>query len=150
LADAADTNLELFKLYLETAEKVSDRRADANTWMLSVNSAIVALYGYLSQDGASVGDFEKSVWLWAIPATGILVCLAWAALLSSYSKLNEAKFAVLQEIEASLPLALFTREQAVYEAMGRRPFSGIEKKIPFALVVLYGMLLVASLANAVR
>jgi hypothetical protein len=95
LPDAKDTNLELYKLYLETAETVSERRATANTWMLSVNSAIVALYGYLSEAGASVGDFEKSVWLWAIPVTGILVCLAWAALLSSYSKLNAAKFTVL-------------------------------------------------------
>jgi hypothetical protein len=95
LPDAADLNLELYKLYLETAEKVSERRADANTWMLSVNSAIVALYGYLSEAGASVGDFEKSVWLWAIPVAGILVCLAWATLLSSYSALNRAKFTVL-------------------------------------------------------
>ena len=44
LPDAADLNLELYKLYLETAETVSERRAAANTWMLSVNSAIVALY----------------------------------------------------------------------------------------------------------
>lgn len=149
MPDAADLNLELYKLYLETAEKVSERRADANTWMLSVNSAIVALYGYLSEAGASVGDFEKSVWLWAIPVAGILVCLAWATLLSSYSALNRAKFTVLHEIEATLPFALFTREQAVYKEMGRRPFSGIEKRIPFAFVVLYGLLLIAFLAQAV-
>jgi hypothetical protein len=36
-----------FELYLATAEKISDRRVQANTWMLSVNRAIVALYGYL-------------------------------------------------------------------------------------------------------
>ena len=35
---------ELYKLYLATAEKVSDRRAQANAWMLSVNSAVVGLY----------------------------------------------------------------------------------------------------------
>jgi hypothetical protein len=38
-----DPKLALFELYLATAEKVSDRRAQANTWMLSMNSAIVAL-----------------------------------------------------------------------------------------------------------
>jgi hypothetical protein len=44
---------ELYKLYLATAEKVSDRRAQANAWMLSVNSAIVGLYGYLGEGRAS-------------------------------------------------------------------------------------------------
>jgi hypothetical protein len=37
-----DPKLAIFELYLATAEKVSDRRAQANSWMLSVNTAIVA------------------------------------------------------------------------------------------------------------
>ena len=43
VADDKDPKLALFELYLATAEKVSDRRAQANSWMLSVNSAIIAL-----------------------------------------------------------------------------------------------------------
>ena len=39
MTDAKDPKLALFELYLATAEKVSDRRAQANAWMLSVNSA---------------------------------------------------------------------------------------------------------------
>jgi hypothetical protein len=50
VAEANDPKLSMFELYLATAEKVSDRRAQANAWMLSVNSAIVALYGYLQTD----------------------------------------------------------------------------------------------------
>ena len=46
MTDAKDPKLALFELYLATAEKLSDRRAQANSWMLSVNSAIVGLYGY--------------------------------------------------------------------------------------------------------
>jgi hypothetical protein len=62
--------------------------------MLSVNSAIVALYGYLQPDKIAVGAGQKAIWPWAIPAAGAIVCLAWAALLSSYRKLNRAKFEV--------------------------------------------------------
>jgi len=65
-----DQKLALFELYLATAEKVSDRRAQANAWMLRVNSAIVALYGYLQADKTAVGAAQKAVWLWAIPARG--------------------------------------------------------------------------------
>jgi hypothetical protein len=63
-----DPKLALFELYLATAEKVGDRRAQANSWMLSVNSAIVGLYGYLQVDKMAVGVAAKAVWLWAIPA----------------------------------------------------------------------------------
>jgi hypothetical protein len=57
--EAKDPKLALFELYLATAEKVSDRRAQANSWMLSVNSAIVALYGYLQADKMDVGVGQK-------------------------------------------------------------------------------------------
>ena len=120
MTDAKDPKLALFELYLATAEKVSDRRAQANTWMLSVNSAIVALYGYLQADKMAVGAAQKAVWLWAIPAAGAIVCLAWVALPTSYRKLNRAKFTVLTEIEADLPVALFTREREAYRRDRRR------------------------------
>jgi hypothetical protein len=56
-----------------------------------------------------------------------IVCLAWTALLTSYRKLNRAKFAVLTEIEADLPVALFTREREAYRRGQRRSLSDIER-----------------------
>jgi hypothetical protein len=94
--------------------------------MLSVNSAIVALYGYLQSDKLAVPTGQKTVWLWAIPAAGALVCIAWTALLSSYRKLNRAKFAVLQEIEADLPLQRFKREREVYRLDHPHSLSSVE------------------------
>jgi hypothetical protein len=112
-----DIELALFELYLATAEKVSDRRAQANSWMLSVNSAVVALYGYLQADKMAVSAAQKGVWLWAIPAAGAIVCFAWITLLTSYRKLNRAKFTVLTQIEVDLPIRPFTGERKAY----RRP-----------------------------
>jgi hypothetical protein len=71
--------------------------------MLSVNVAIVALCGHLQADKTAVGAAQKTVWLWAIPAPGAIVCMAWVVLLISYRKLNRAKFTVLTEIEHDLP-----------------------------------------------
>jgi hypothetical protein len=110
-----DPKLALFELYLATAEKVSDRRAQANSWMLSVNSAIVALYGYLQADKMAVGAGQKAVWLWAIPVAGAIVCLACGALLVSYRKLNRAKFEVLMQLEKDLLVLLFTQERDTYQ-----------------------------------
>jgi len=124
-----DPKLVLFELYLGSAEKVSDRRAQANASILSVNSAIAALYSYLGAEKLAVTAGQKAVWLWAIPVAGAIVCAAWGVLLTSYRKLNRAKFAVLQEIEADLPLQPFKRERDVYTLDRRRSVSYIETAI---------------------
>lgn len=54
MRDCKDPGFAMFELYLATAERVSDRRAQAHAWMLSVNSAIVGLYGYLQADKMAV------------------------------------------------------------------------------------------------
>ena len=141
MTNSKDPKLALFELYLATTEKVSDRRAQANSWMLSVNSAIVGLYGYLQADKMAVAAAEKAVWLWAIPAAGAIVCLAWAALLASYRKLNRAKFAVLAQLEAGLPVPPFTREREIYQSDKRRSLSQIERWIPGCFVLLYAVML---------
>jgi hypothetical protein len=79
----------MYELYLGTAEKVSDRRAQANSWMLNVNSGIVALQGFLQSVSA------------ALPVAGLIICVAWAALLKSYREINRAKFAVLSGSRSS-------------------------------------------------
>lgn len=66
---------ELYKLFQETTEKVSDRRAKANTWMLSVNSALVALYTLFEQGEEFIGTLGLYLWLVATPVAGVIICL---------------------------------------------------------------------------
>jgi hypothetical protein len=141
MADPGDPKFALFQLYLATAEKVSDRRAQANSWMLSVNSAIVGLYGCLQ----AVGTAQKAIWLWAIPAAGVIVCAAWAALLASYRDLNRAKFTVLAQLEAELPVPPFTREREIYKSDKRTSFSQIERWIPGCFILLYATMLATAI-----
>jgi len=145
MADNEDRKLAQFELYLATAEKVSDRRAQANSWMLSVNSAIVGLYGYLQADKLGSSAAQKAIWLWAIPAAGVIVCMAWAALLASYRKLNRAKFAVLSQLEADLAVRTFTREQEIYKSDKRTSLSEIERWIPGCFILLYAAMLAAAI-----
>jgi len=148
MTDGKDSKFAIFEVYLATAEKVGDRRAQANSWMLSVNSAIVALYGYLQSDKLAVSAPQKLVWPWAIPAAGVIVCLAWSVLLKSYRELNRAKFAVLAELEKDLPASPTTREREIYKEHGRRSLSQIESLIPGCFVLLYAIMLVAALLTA--
>ena len=115
--------------------------------MLSVNSAIVALYGYLQADKMAIDAAHKAVWLWAIPAAGTIVCLVWVALLTSYRKLNRAKFAVLKEIEADLTIALFTLERETYRRDRRWSLSNVERLIPSCFALLCAVILVAAVVT---
>jgi hypothetical protein len=144
MTNVCDAKFAMFELYLATVEKATDRRASANSWMLSVNSAIVALYGYLQSDKVVDGATQRA-WLWVIPAAGAIVCLAWMALLVSYRKLISAKFDVISELEASLPTSPFTQERKIYEKEGRRSLSQIEILIPVCFAVLYMVMLILHL-----
>ena len=148
MADLEDSKLAIFRLYVATAERVSDRRAQANSWMLSVNSAIVSLYGYLQADKVVVGVAQKTVWLWAIPAAGVIVCIAWIALLTSYKKLNRAKFAVIKQLEADLLIPPFAREREFYHSDRRWSLSSVESLIPSCFILLY--IVVLALAIVVQ
>jgi hypothetical protein len=134
---------ELYKLYKETTEKVSDRRATANTWMLSVNSALVAFYALMEKGKEIVGSSGRQLWLIALPVAGFIICMAWAALLVSYRKVNHAKFQILMEMEQHLPYALYTREDQINKDIKRWNLSSIESGIPWAFGLLYAFLAIA-------
>jgi hypothetical protein len=76
--DVAQQYLELYKLAVEMADRVSARRAVANSFFLTVNTALAALLGS--------GSFR-----WYVSVAGIVFAVTWWALLRSYKELNAAK-----------------------------------------------------------
>ena len=56
--------LDQYKLYVEMADRISSRRATANSYFLSVNSAILAFVGYLTSKDATAE-------LWLLAAAGV-------------------------------------------------------------------------------
>ena len=126
--------LDQYKLYVETADRVSQRRTAANNHLLTVNVFLVSLYGLFS-------SFQNDqLWLLVVPAAGILVCFTWYMLILNYRKLNTAKFLVIHELEEHLPAALFDREWELAErgkGKAYTPLTHIEQRIPLIFAVLY-------------
>jgi hypothetical protein len=126
--------LEIYKVYVASADKVSERRATANNYLLTVNSFLVTLYGL------AAGLDPTALWRATVPIAGILVCATWWALIRNYRNLNTAKFAVIHELEAHLPVGVYAREWQHADA-GRsavyRPLTHIEQWIPLIFGVLY-------------
>ena len=142
-APTSEAALEQYKLYVEMADRISARRQTANEFFLSVNTAIVALLGYLRtvQENSGVGQLY-----WLVAAAGIALAYMWYRLVRSYKDLNSAKFDVIHEIEQALPLRPYDRE---WEKVGRGknpklylPFTNVERGVPWIFLVLHSVALV--------
>lgn len=130
--------LEQYKLYVEMADRISQRRTSANTYFLSVNSAILAFVGYLT-----IGSEPKYMWLLAL--AGCLMTLFWYNIVISYRNLNSAKWQVVQDIEKRLPISPYDAE---WDAVQRgenpklyRPISHIESWVPWVFLFLHFVVL---------
>ena len=133
--------LELYKLAVEMADRVSARRGLANTFFLTANTGLAALLG------------DKTL-RWYVAAAGIIFALAWWWLLQSYRGLNRAKFEVINAIEPELAVRLFCSESKRLEGMkrparvwplrdlwawltGYHELGAVERIVPLAFVAIY-------------
>lgn len=128
--------LDQYKLYVEMADRISARRATANSYFLSVNSAILAFVGYLTTKNSVDG-------LWLLSIAGITLSYFWRQLIQSYSNLNTAKWLVIHQIEKRLPISPYDAE---WEAMGRgknkklyQPITRIEIGVPSIFICLHAI-----------
>jgi hypothetical protein len=128
--------LEQYKLYVEQASRISDRRTTANTFLLTVNTSLIALYSLATSALSTRAD----AWYFFVPFAGVVLCIAWWQLLRSYRNLNTVKFRVIHELEQHLPAALFAYEWDQAE-QGRgeayTPFTHVEPAIPWIFFGLY-------------
>lgn len=137
--------LSIYKLYVEMADRISMRRQNANSFFLTINSAIIAVLGYVQFGvylGAKLGveSGQTNDFYWIISLLGMILCFVWFRLVWSYKQLNSAKYQVIHHIEQRLPIAPYDAE---WEAVGRgnksdiyRPFTNIEAAIPWVFFIL--------------
>jgi hypothetical protein len=131
--------LEIYKLYVGMADNISERRQSASSFFLTLNSAIVALVGYvnLSRDTESI----TSSYFGVVALAGMVLSFLWYRLIRSYKDMNSGKFKVIHEIEKQLPLKPYDAE---WTALGRGkdpslylPFTNIELFVPWVFIAIH-------------
>jgi hypothetical protein len=137
----AQQYLELYKLAVEMAGRVSARRATANAFFLTVNTALLAFVG--SGPGGAP---------WLVCLAGIALSGTWWVLLKSYRDLNAAKFGVITEMENNLRAKVFDdewkrlKEKHAEGWLGRYAELGIvERLVPLLFGALDAAVLVGAL-----
>ncbi|MCH9736305.1 MAG: hypothetical protein K0U78_17420 [Actinomycetia bacterium] len=140
--------LDIYKLAVEMADRVSARRALANAFFLTVNTTLVAVVGL------STAQPDSTLRFIAVCLAGVAVSVCWWLLLRVYRRLNAAKFTVINQIEAEhLPIKPYTDEWAELmpgdkaatrrTRLGKafRELGGVERIVPIVFGLLYGVLL---------
>jgi hypothetical protein len=137
-----DALLEQYRLYVEMADNVSQRRHQSNAFFLTMNLALVtALSRFVTGRGSTVISYIGIV----IAATaGIAFAYFWRRLVRSYRQLNSGKFEVIHVLESRLPARLYDAE---WSALGRGedpeqyvPLTHVEENVPLVFVLLYGLI----------
>ncbi|MBL1101081.1 RipA family octameric membrane protein [Streptomyces coffeae] len=135
--------LELYKLAVEMADRVSARRGQANAFFLTVQTAFISV---ISIDLPNLR--QEPLWVAPVIAlAGAVISMTWWLQLRSYRDLNRAKFAVINAIETQLPVQVFTdewghltRTPAISRRVRYAELGFSERMIPWVFVLLHGLL----------
>lgn len=146
-----DALLQQYRLYVEMADKVSQRRHQTNSFFLTVNLALVtALSTLVTGDGSTVTGHGGVV---IAAVAGVSFSYFWRRLVRSYRQLNTGKFEVIHLLESRLPARLYDAE---WVALGRGEDPGrylqmtnVEEKVPLVFAGLYGVIGLLALAQVV-
>ena len=108
--------LEQYKLYVQSADNVSNRRVASNRYLVPLNAALVAIYGF-----QSTGTAFAPYWIILVGLVGVIVSgLSWN-IIKSHRDLNNVKFQVISELEHLLPASIYDYEWRIAnEGKGER------------------------------
>ena len=124
--------LEQYKLYVKMADQISARRERANAFFLVLNTSVIPIIGFL---------FYTPLVATPLFFIGMLFSYLWFRIIRSYRDLNIAKFNVVREIEALLPLRLYETEwQAVGKGEDKKlylPLTHVETVVPVVFLTAY-------------
>lgn len=142
-----DHLLDQYKLYVEMADRSSQRRDQSNRFYSALLTGLVAVL-LVVVDRDIFAEAQGVVFL-AAALVGLAVCIVWFINIRSYKQLNSGKFKVVQEMELQLPFPCYHREWEIL-----RPDKGpkkylqltrIEQFVPLVLAITYLLLLGYSL-----
>jgi len=140
---------ETYKLAVEMADRISARRATANSFFFALQAGIAVALGTFAVNTGSPEDPQPDRFVLALAAIGgVVIAASWWLLLRSYRDLNAAKFAVINKIERDhLDIAIFSDEWDELKKDPVKPWrpryaeqGTVERVVPLLFVVIYGVL----------
>lgn len=147
----APETVELYKVAVEMADRVSSRRGQANQFFVGLQTLLLGIPASIGLATGNSGDDWARV---TLAVSGVVVSAAWWLQLRSYRDLNRAKFAVINAIERDyFEIKPFTDEWATLKGdevkrwRDRYAELGIaERFLPFTFIAIHLGVLIVSIA----
>jgi hypothetical protein len=144
--EPSSTELDLYRLAVEMADRVSARRGTANNFFLAVHAGVITAVAALLPDSeTSPLPLDSTL----IALAGIALSATWWLSLRSYRDLNSAKFNVILQMERRLPVAVFGEEWQFLKkdtVVGWRKryaeLGQVERVVPLVFLLLYVLSLI--------
>lgn len=124
--------IEIYKQYVESIDRLSDRRQTSNSFYLTINTIFIGIIPFIYTQ-------VSQIYIPVISIAGIIVCYTWYRLILSFKGLSECKFKILTEIEDKFSVAPFTSEWGLIEneKTDYTPFTNVEMKIPWVFFCIH-------------
>jgi hypothetical protein len=157
---------EHYKLLIEDARGLGDRRETLNDLFLGLITLILGAQGYLMITTKD-SDLRATIYIIAVGAFGYRLAWVWAKVLESYKALLNFRYHVLKEWERALPenQRYYISEDALYDAKLRsdppttlvssylaelrniHPFVNVYKALPSMARIAYVLLVAVRLVE---
>ena len=129
--------LEQYKLYVEMADRVTERRGKFNQYCITLISGILGITTYLLHQDQKELVGEHPAFIIAIASfITSLISVLWLYQILYSKNLNSAKFQVITEMEAQLPVQGFNKEWELYFLHGEKRFTHLERWIPQIILII--------------
>lgn len=119
--------LEQWKVYVQMANNISERRWKSNTFFTTINATIISVCA------SNFVDINKNL----VSIIGILISLAWFSSIRSYKMLNSAKFSIINKIEGNLPIQGFREEWDKLKSEKYFKLTTNEYYVPIIFIFIY-------------
>ena len=126
-------NIEQYKMFVESAEKNSEKRINQNNIYLTFS---LALFSFVS-----ITELDK-LSFYILCMLGIIISIIWLLTIDNYSKRNKVKFDIINKEENKNDLNWFVEEQKRILVLTNLSF--LEKLLPIAFIVIYLIIMLSA------
>lgn len=123
--------MEQHKIFIESAEKNSDKRITQNNIYLTINLAFLS---YVITQNLSIEQLIITT------IVGIIMCIIWFLTINNYSKRNEVKYQIINESEFG---SLYKEEWKRVSIL--TPLTFFEKTTSIIFMILYITLIIVNI-----
>lgn len=117
---------EQYKIFIESAEKMSEKRINQNNIYLTFSLALLSF--------VSVSKLDK-IFFYIICILGILISMVWFVTIDNYSKRNKVKYQIINEYENNNKLKWFNEENKRISILTNLTL--LEKTLPITFIIIY-------------